>query len=37
MFLTSEDCARCGRVDSCERIFCAGCVVESKEYEQLWR
>jgi hypothetical protein len=36
MFLTSEDCGRCGRVCG-DRVFCAGCVNESLEAEQLWR
>ena len=35
-FLTSADCVSCGRVDSEDRVFCQPCVVNAKEYEQLW-
>ena len=34
MFLTSEDCARCGGW-SADRVFCDGCVIESREWKPL--
>ena len=33
-FLTSEDCARCGKVCG-EGIFCLGCVIEALEWKPL--
>lgn len=36
VYLTSEDCARCGVVCGGE-VFCHGCRIEAKEYEAMGR
>jgi hypothetical protein len=36
MFLTSEDCARCGSaVCGSANVFCRGCVIESREWKAM--
>lgn len=35
MFLTSEDCCRCGHWSGEMALFCNGCRIESREWKPL--